>query len=508
MRERSFFGVDGETAWGSHGRLSAEFGYSAATETGATELGAGLRFESSAELGRGLDWKLRGELTRGVLTMPDGRTRPAGTELTTSFSYRLNGSTLTYERGLTKKGAASATHRDELRLTTALGGIGLRAGVAAAGSQFLPSADRGLKLYSEATWKAGTAGTKEGLGVKMGVEANRTHPMSEWRWSAPVELTYRTSRGVVDASLGYRYAIGSEKPGIWLASLERGNGRGSTSYTRLELAGAASNWVTGTRHDWELTDGLHLALSGEGRTGTSGGHLVAAWNLRYEWPTVDLRLQAGQQYRRSGGWQQTTHVSGSGSVRGTFTYQLNGWWLTGDDAAIDARRTLRNEWTAAVGLDDLEQSRHTVTAQAIRRSYILPETAGLPRMDSLVYVASLDGAYHVEHHLGITAKLAWKQEENTWRIAGGADSQATTVRLAQLGLEIPVAERFTMELFGRRLWDSTGADVSGYALEWVYRLTDGIGFAVGVSTLGLNDPDLSAVAPWPDGFYARLRLGL
>jgi len=44
--------------------------------------------------------------------------------------------------------------------------------------------------------------------------------------------------------------------------------------------------------------------------------------------------------------------------------------------------------------------------------------------------------------------------------------------------------------------------------EAVYELADGLGIALGTSTFGVDDPDLAAVAPWPEGLYARVRVSL
>ena len=60
--------------------------------------------------------------------------------------------------------------------------------------------------------------------------------------------------------------------------------------------------------------------------------------------------------------------------------------------------------------------------------------------------------------------------------------------------------------YRRALYDDTGAWVLGYAVELVYALSENVGISMGYSTLGLDDPDLRLVAPWPEGVYYRVRV--
>ena len=118
---------------------------------------------------------------------------------------------------------------------------------------------------------------------------------------------------------------------------------------------------------------------------------------------------------------------------------------------------------------------------------------------SNVGVIGVDWAYHPNELLSVHAKAARKLEH----IDGLSPS---TTSLAQVGAEVALAYRLSIEGYRPALYDDTGAWVLGYAVELVYALSENVGISMGYSTLGLDDPDLRLVAPWPEGVYYRVRV--
>jgi hypothetical protein len=205
-----------------------------------------------------------------------------------------------------------------------------------------------------------------------------------------------------------------------------------------------------------------------------------------------MQAGIGQEYTIIGGKTvQNTRLNLLGSVGESLYYRLSGYWRNGDAPAEVGRRTLRREISAAVDYRH-PGLRHTVLAQFIPRSYD----------QSQVTVASIDWGYRLNERLAVSAKLATKSEG----LPNTADNSGITISLAQLGAEIALGNRYSLELFGRSLMDSVGAKQVGGAVEFVYAITEDIGISVGRSSLGTDDPDLRLVAPWPQGLYYRLRV--
>jgi uncharacterized repeat protein (TIGR01451 family) len=477
--DRQLIGVDGRLHFGQNGYLAYELGYSGSTTSESTAI----YVQTGIPIGKRLEWRLTGERVSAALRRPDGSIQPAGTWLGSYLAYRLSDtSTLTHERRFMETDSLPAAQRDELSWQVSAGPLSLQAGlVSEAGSQQQTSA------------RIGAGWASDQLNVLVGLAAS---DKNNWKVTVPASIAHRMQLGPVSAFIGYRRNVGEQADGTWVAALDHANAAGGKVYTRYQDDGETTSLVAGTSQGWSLRQGLDLTVSAE----AGPNRFTGSWRLSYapdysgaaDATAAGMQAGIGQEYTIIGGKTvQNTRLNLLGSVGESLYYRLSGYWRNGDAPAEAGRRTLRREISAAVDYRH-PGLRHTVLAQFIPRSYD----------QSQVTVASIDWGYRLNERLAVSAKLAAKSEG----LPNTADNSGITISLAQLGAEIALGNRYSLELFGRSLMDSVGAKQVGGVVEFVYAITEDIGISVGRSSLGTDDPDLRLVAPWPQGLYYRLRV--
>lgn len=503
-------GIDGSVRLHEKVDVVYEVGIAEIETPNTYHSGIGLRLQSGAVLTDRMNLQFKAEYVTGQLWPAGGRTIAEGTRASGTLTYELlDAMQLCYDRGYIQAPNRAGEHIDALRLSGSVNdrpasGLTYEFGVTSRGESILPAPDRRTELHADAGW---SCGDEHRLSLSAGVRAESA---SNWQVTVPVKVSYQTSLGNVKTVISYGQALGQADSGVWTASLESTAPNMPSAYTRYQVGDEISELSIGARHGWKLSDDLRLSVRAEGRLGNGSQQRAAAsWELCYE-PAEDKKLVVGQEYELKGAnLATTTRGLWSGTLFTGLTYRLSGFWSDGNLPVSDGRRTLIRNVELAFDYRDTAQSRHAVLGQYVSRTYTQRGQNGFEDSQSDVDMLAIDWAYSLTDRVSLSSKAGWKREQAGWSLAGGGEERYTTdIWVAQLGVELPLSGRFTLESFARALWDSNGAMRSGVAVELVYALTESIGISVGTSTLGVDDPDLRTVAPWPEGLYYRLRLKL
>lgn len=185
-------------------------------------------------------------------------------------------------------------------------------------------------------------------------------------------------------------------------------------------------------------------------------------------------------------------------------FHFRGEWVDGLAGSATGRQ-LRSEQSFSLTRGSSLDGSGFVNLQAVGRSYVAPDSDGFSGEKQDVKLLSAVWAKKMDMG-ALTAQLAWKGSASKWENSDGTEVKAATrIFLAQMGVERPLSESASIELFGRGMTDGNGGNRGGYALEWLLDITEDLAWSVGYSTLGVDDPDLQPVVVWPEGAYFRVR---
>jgi hypothetical protein len=253
---------------------------------------------------------------------------------------------------------------------------------------------------------------------------------------------------------------------------------------------------------------LYIGLSGEGKSseGNNGqeSSVAGSWSLKYlQSPTMAAAL-IQDIVTDSSGTKHTTSLAMDGKISPSFSYLLEWKKLQGQPQS-DATRTLAGEITGGLAYRSANSNMNSWFVRYKSLLYANKPQSGATPPYTQVSVLAADLSHRLSANSILTATFAEKQTMEKAPNNSGATDCAADVRLTHVGLSLPVGGRYNLELFGRQVWDSLGQSVSGTAAEFMVPVAENLGVSLGVSTLGLDDPDLRSVVVWPKGVYTRLR---
>lgn len=500
---RRYVGLDG---WAriddlAYVRLEAVAG-SSVTQPEAS--GTAVALQSEVHISEALSLHLQWKQVIGKHVQVNGSVMPEGIEAKATALLQLSDDRqFTYERSFNDT-PTGTRYGDAFRFEGTLSAsVRYRIGYASEGP--------GLTLFDERSALAGAAFTWQGgeglpLTVSAGVEVGSK---TGWKLNVPLRATYRLQLGDgSNASLGFESYLGARLQGTSFTAAIEADGKGTVAYTKYELdADAQPRLTLGGQHTWDPPGPFSFSLAIEGRRGAEQVESTSIiWTIGFA-PSEAFDLSLERKYvREETGDRQLLQATLEGDLEQFgLRYFLKATWHGPDGKPITDGRSLVDEVRVAFDRRS-DDHRYVLLGQYLSRTYLLENPSGVGRTASRVTVGAIDAAYRFDSGTVLSARYGWKQELSAWKSALDALGVVRSdVAVAQLAVSWPLTERFAMELFGRALWDSIDGRTMGGAAELTYYITD-IGLSVGYSTFGVDDPDLSSVAPWPEGVYYRLRV--
>ncbi|HHW09621.1 MAG TPA: DUF11 domain-containing protein, partial [Firmicutes bacterium] len=448
------------------------------------------------------------KVTGTVERLPGGKIAE-GLQMSGEISYRLgNSGSLKYTHGIYRTKTAPDQHEDSLAFSLHRRSLRYLVEWQAQGTEALPVGQRSSWLRLGTEW---TPNARHVLSVdsRWQLSASSTSDR-EARFAANYRFNLAEN---MHLNVGYQSrATSSTAYPEWLLSLGTSRQDWPNIYGLYRLSGEAADddeVLIGLRHAWNLTKHTHLAVNAEkvlAGNDVQTGKTTLSWSAGYSGfrghdLSVRQELVTGGSTGSSPRYSLTMAAAGE-LLRG-LTYSL--YSRRYDPTQLAQEEKLVAESGGSLAYRDQKQSRLTVFAQAFDRVYKRLYAAEKEDIRE-VQVLALDWSHRLFGRFTLSNKLALRQTVREWTYPeGDVAAYGTQAFLCQSSVYVPVAGKLGVELFGRRIVDSAGADVRSHAVELLYDLSNWLTLGVGMADSDLNDPDLQDVAQWRKGVYFRLR---
>ncbi len=267
--------------------------------------------------------------------------------------------------------------------------------------------------------------------------------------------------------------------------------------------------IIGLRNNWQILPQLNISLSGEHKSNidlTNKKKITQSGvaSINYElFPLMNTSLDF-EYFKSNGNHNHKTTLGINGeNLESGIAYYLDSTWYNIDQRSNDKK--LINEIRGAIAYRETDINRHNLLANFINKKFKNPSTQGLEAHSTEMTVANFDWGYQINDQYQLLTKFAGKQTLDLIESElNDLTVNKSAVYLGQAGINFKINDDYNLKTFGRKLWDSEGNQHAGVAAEVTYSLTDNIGFGIGYSTLGNDDPDLKSVIDWPEGAYLKM----
>lgn len=451
-----------------------------------------------------LSWDSRLSYVYQDFSRPDGTTMAEGFRLSSELAYELTDHVqASYTRRYQYTPGETRDHSDLVTLRGQFEQPAIEPFVqlTSTGKHYSPLAkERTVELKFGSNWQISEA---QSLGVTGVMD------LSDGKVVFPAKAHYDIQLGEASKlSLGYQSQQIGNAPN-WVMAIRSTLPQGTTVFGNYAVASqreGSDKASIGARHSWDLGKGWNLGITGQHSQEVQGDskQTTAGWSLTYA-GSPDHLITFRQELNSPGGsLENTVSVTADGKLNQVLSYQLGGIW---HHKPITEQRSIVGELKGSLAFRDYEVNRTTLLSQYLHRVYQTREEETREIEEDQVSVFALDVAHRLAPKLTVSGKIALRHTAINWTESEKFQGQHNnTLMLLQGGIGIPLYSKVRLELFTRRLSDSVEQKQSGNAAELWIDISPDLAVAVGISSLGIDDPDLAMLVPWTEGLYYRIQL--